>query len=69
MLTESIIEERLSAVEAAIRELRSRLPKPAPDWLQQVIGSQAEEPAFDEVLALGRTYRESDRLVGTSNPS
>ena len=56
MPTEAIIEERLSAVEAAIVEIRRRLPGPSPDWLERVIGSQAGEPAFEEVLALGRAH-------------
>ena len=63
MSTESLIEQRLSAVEAAVAELQRRLPspQPAPNWLEQVIGSFKDEPAFEEVLAYGRAYRESDR--------
>ena len=34
---------------------------PAPDWLERVIGSMKDEPAFDEVLAYGRAIREADR--------
>jgi hypothetical protein len=35
------IEERLSALEAAIAELRDHgvIQPPAPDWLEQVVGS------------------------------
>ncbi len=57
------IEERLSAVEAAVAEIRQRLSEPRPDagWLAQVIGSFKDEPAFEEVLAHGRAFREADR--------
>lgn len=62
MQTEPLIEQRLSAVEAAVAELRKRLPTPpSNDWLQQVIGCLKDEPAFEEVLAYGRAYRDADR--------
>jgi hypothetical protein len=31
------------------------------DWLDRVIGSMKDEPAFDEVLAHGRSIRQADR--------
>lgn len=44
-------------------ELReaTRVRAPASDWLDKVIGSLKNEPAFDEILALGRAIRQSDR--------
>jgi hypothetical protein len=41
MSTETFIEQRLAAVEAAVAELQRRLapPQPASNWLEQVIGS------------------------------
>jgi len=38
------------------RGLWPTLP-PAPDWLEQIIGSCKDEPAFEEVIALGRALR------------
>ena len=66
MSTETLIEERLTAVEAAVAELQRRLtpPQPAPNWLEQVIGSFKDQPAFEEVLAYGRMFREADRPTG-----
>ena len=64
MPTQTLIERRLSAIQAAVAELQSRLPtspQAAPNWLEQVIGSFKDEPAFEEVLAHGRAFRESDR--------
>ena len=42
--------------------------KPAADWLNRVIGSMKDEPAFDEVLAHGRAIREADRPAGDQSP-
>ena len=58
MPSESPIEDRLSALEAAVRKLRQRVAlPPEPNWLERLIGSQRGEPAFDEVIALGREFR------------
>lgn len=61
MSVETPIEERMSAVEAAVAELRRRLLPAPPDWLQHVVGSLRNEPAFEEVLAYGRELRVADR--------
>jgi hypothetical protein len=57
------LEQRMTALEDAVRELQQamRARPPAPDWLDRVIGSMKDEPAFDEVLAHGRTIRQADR--------
>ena len=59
----TVFEQRLVAVEAAVSEIMQRLggPPNAPDWIERVTGSFREEPAFDEVLRLGRAAREADR--------
>ena len=57
--TQERLEERLAAVETAVSEIQrwlATLP-PAPDWLEQIIGSCKDEPAFEEVIALGRALR------------
>jgi hypothetical protein len=70
MPSETLIEQRLSAVEAAVAELQNRLspPAPVPNWLEQVIGSFKDEPAFEEVLAYGRAFRASDRPRADDEP-
>jgi len=57
--THALLEQRLMAVEAAVSEIQRRLATlpPAPDWLEQIIGSCKDEPAFEEVIALGRALR------------
>ncbi|HWG43964.1 MAG TPA: hypothetical protein VN688_14395 [Gemmataceae bacterium] len=62
MSTEPTIEQRLAALEAAVKEIQNRLgpPPPAPNWLDKVIGSMKDEPAFLEMLEYGRAYRQAD---------
>jgi hypothetical protein len=62
-MPETTVECRVAALEEAVRELQAALQtrKPAADWLEQVIGSMKDEPAFDEVLAHGRAFRQADR--------
>jgi hypothetical protein len=61
MMTQTQLAERLLAVETALKEIQRRLATlpPAPNWLDEIIGSFKDEPAFEEVIALGRTFRES----------
>jgi hypothetical protein len=63
------IEERL-AVEAVITELRAHrvTQPPAPDWLEQVVGSFQNEPAFEELLAYGRAIRKGELAVEDVDP-
>jgi hypothetical protein len=55
----------MTVLEEQVRELQEAINtrKPAPDWLDRVIGSMKDEPAFDEVLAYGRAIRQADRPV------
>ena len=63
-MSQSSIEQRLEAVETAVRDLQQRLERssPSPNWLTQVIGSLKDEPAFEEVIAYGKAMREADQL-------
>jgi len=64
MATNTSLEERLAAIEAAIAELQKQAATPQPtNWLQQVTGSFRDEPAFDEVLAYGRAIRQGDESL------
>ncbi len=61
MMTQTQLEERLLAVETALKEIQRRLATlpPAPNWLDEIIGSFKDEPAFEEVIAFGRAFREA----------
>jgi hypothetical protein len=59
LATQDLFAQRLAAVETAVVELQRRLATlpPAPDWLEQIVGSCKDQPAFEEVIALGRALR------------
>ena len=64
MSSNTSLEERLAAVEAAITELQKQVTTPQPtNWLQQITGSFKDEPAFEEVLAYGRAIRQGDESL------
>lgn len=64
MTINTSLEERLSAVEAAIAQLQKQVATQEPmNWLQQITGSFKDEPAFEEVLAYGRTIRQGDESI------
>jgi hypothetical protein len=70
MSTEPTLEQRVTALEKAVADLQRQLAaKPQPDhWLNQIIGSFKDEPAFDEVLEYGRAFREADRPPEDATP-
>jgi hypothetical protein len=61
-MAEVALEQRMLELEQSVRELQElvRARQPAADWLDRVIGSMKEEPAFDDVLAHGQTFRHAD---------
>jgi hypothetical protein len=62
-MPEATLEQRTTALEEAVRELQQAMKSrtPAPDWLDRIIGSMKDDPAFDEVLSHGRAFRQADR--------
>ena len=69
-MSQATLEQRMTALEDAMRELQQAMKarNPAPDWLDRVIGSMKDEPAFDEVLAYGRAIRQADRPADDQAP-
>ena len=64
MATNTSLEERIAAVEAAIIELQKQIANPEPtNWLEQITGSFKDEPAFEEVLAYGKAIRQGDEFI------
>jgi hypothetical protein len=58
------MEERLLALEKEVEHLKSQLAqtaKPARRWWVEHAGRFANDPVFDEIVKLGREYRESQR--------
>lgn len=57
----STVEERLSALESEVQAVKRQLAKMGKPraWLDDVAGSMEAWPEFEEVLRLGREFRES----------
>ncbi len=70
MAADVVLEQRVTAVEEAVRELQRVVSSrsPAPNWLERVTGSMKDEPAFDEVLEYGSAIRQADRPRGDVEP-
>ena len=69
-MPEATLDQRMTAMEEVVRELQEMVKarKPDPDWLDRVIGSMKDEPAFEEVLAYGREIRQADRPAEDQAP-
>lgn len=56
------LERRLAALEKSVALLEERLTKALPEkgpWWVTEAGRFANDPVFDEIVRLGREYRES----------
>ena len=60
-----LVAQRLTAIETAVSELQRRLATlpPAPDWVEQISGAFKDDPAFAEVVALGRAWRMAEPFL------
>jgi hypothetical protein len=69
-MPEVTLEQRMTMLEETVRELQEAINdrKPAADWLDRVIGSMKDEPAFEEVLAHGRAIRQADQPAEDQTP-
>jgi hypothetical protein len=63
-MTLAQIEQRLTMLEKAVEDLRTevkRLPAPGERWWRNHAGRFKDDPVFEEIVRLGREYRESLR--------
>jgi hypothetical protein len=60
-MTLTQLEARLAALEKTVVELRDQIngPNPTGPWWVTEAGRFANDPVFDEIVRLGREYRES----------
>ncbi len=56
-------EDRLATLEAEVAQIKRQLceQRRPLNWLDRVVGSMAQHPEFQEVLRLGREFRQADR--------
>lgn len=61
-MTVAQLEKRVAALEKAVEELKAQVGKtqePSGPWWITDAGRYANDPLFDEMVRLGREYRES----------
>jgi hypothetical protein len=56
-------EDRLATLEAEVAQIKEQLRQGGQpqNWLDRVVGSMTRYPEFQEVLRLGREFRQADR--------
>jgi hypothetical protein len=56
-----VIEERLSAVEQELAELKRSIAARSqePSWIERIAGTFKDDPDFEEIVRLGREFRNS----------
>jgi hypothetical protein len=62
------LPERVATLERMVAELRDQARPTSPDWLDQLTGSVTDHETFEEILRLGREYRQSDRQPDDGRP-
>ncbi|MBD2681090.1 MULTISPECIES: transferase hexapeptide repeat containing protein [Nostoc] len=62
MLDETNLEQRLATLEQTVAELKRRVidAPTSSNWLEKIIGSISDEPAFLKALEYGRSLRHAD---------
>lgn len=64
MQSNTSLEKRMAAVEAAVAQIQEKIAHPQlMNGLEQITGSFKDEPAFDEILAYGQAIRRGDESV------
>jgi hypothetical protein len=60
-MTMKELEARIAALEKEVAQLRARLPMPAEQrhWWHDDAGRFENDPVFDEIVRLGKEYRDS----------
>jgi len=61
-MSPSKVEERLSKLEAEVMQLKLSLlnsTKTVEPWWEKIVGVFADDPSFEEAIAIGREYRQS----------
>ena len=68
-MTPQTVEERLAAVELELQNLKQLATSShsddvhrKPDWRRHVEGSMKDLPGFDELVRLGREWRQSESI-------
>jgi hypothetical protein len=58
----SELEKRVRLIEQELRDLKEQVDRKRElPWYRQILGQFKDDPAFDEIVRLGRQIRESQR--------
>jgi len=64
MLDEATIEHRLASLEQEVAQLKRKSNSNiSNNWLDKLIGSISDEPAFLQALEYGRSFRQADKPI------
>ena len=61
-MSPSKVEERLLKLEAEVTQLKLSLLSSAntvKPWWENIVGTFADDPSFEEAISIGREYRQS----------
>ena len=63
MLEQLTVEERLSALEQELRELKQQVTvqHEQRSWIEQIAGTFKDDAEFEEIVRLGREFRKAVR--------
>lgn len=53
------LEERVALIEKELEQLRQQLPPPQKTGWRKLLGAFDNDPDFDEIIRLGKEYRNS----------
>ena len=61
MLEQSTVEERLTALEKELTELKQQVSvqQDRRSWIEKIAGTFKGDPDFDEIVKLGREFRKA----------
>jgi hypothetical protein len=67
MSNQTSLEKRLELLEREVAQIKLRLATPQANgnWVDEIAGSMKSFPEFDEVVRLGREFRESRGIAAT----
>lgn len=54
------IESRLARVERELAILKAKAPRDKSNWIAEITGSFKDDPDFDEIVRLGKEFRDED---------
>ena len=73
-MTAAQVEARLSALEHEVASLRAKInatPANPNNWVEEIAGTFAKDPLFEEAIHLGRKWRKAEPVKSrrTSRPA